>query len=296
MLKDTFADGTSEVAFVDNNTSKAVPGMLKALKDDGLTPEEVRYIIVTHVHLDHCAGTRSLLDACPNATVLAHPRAARHLIDPTRLIAGSEMVYGKEGLRALYGDIQPVPENRVEALEDNVEKPFGNVNLQFFHTRGHAKHHLSIFDPLSMTVFAGDSFGVCYEHPWLPRERFIVPSASPVDFEPDEAVKSVEKIYGTGCDRVCIAHYGTMSDLTVARENLLRGIEYYAKLYEEAKSMSEPIEEIGKQFELRLIDYVKGIANENGLTRAEGVQLAASMKVDLELNGQGIAIAAARDK
>ena len=105
--------------FVDNNTNSAVPRLLEALERRGIAREAVDYAIITHVHLDHAGGTAALLEACPNAKVLAHPKATRHLISPERLIAGSKAGYGEEQFHFLYGEIRPVPEERVISVEDN---------------------------------------------------------------------------------------------------------------------------------------------------------------------------------
>src|SRR5690606_33155614 len=102
-----------EAAFVETNTSLAVPRMLDALAAQHLAPEQVRWVIITHVHLDHAGGASALLQACPNATLLAHPRAARHAIDPSRLVQSATSVYGAERFARLYGTIEPVEATRV---------------------------------------------------------------------------------------------------------------------------------------------------------------------------------------
>ncbi|MBK6532427.1 MAG: MBL fold metallo-hydrolase [Deltaproteobacteria bacterium] len=114
-----------ECAFIETNTAHAVPKLLAALAAQGRSPADVRYVIVTHVHLDHAGGASALMEALPNATLLAHPRAARHLIDPSRIIAGATAVYGAEQFAALYGTIRGIDASRVRSLEDGAEVPFG---------------------------------------------------------------------------------------------------------------------------------------------------------------------------
>ncbi|HNH10725.1 MAG TPA: MBL fold metallo-hydrolase, partial [Leptospiraceae bacterium] len=150
----------NECVFVETNTVYAVPYLLKTLEEAGRKPEDVKYIIVTHVHLDHAGGTSELLKHCPNATVLAHPKTASHLAAPERLVQSSITVYGEEKFRELYGNIEPVPEKRIRIMKDGEELVWGKRKLRFIYTRGHANHHFVIHDSKSNSVFTGDSFGI----------------------------------------------------------------------------------------------------------------------------------------
>ena len=159
---------------------------MEVLKKEGLKPEDVQYLIITHVHLDHAGGSSALLKACPNAVLLAHPRAATHIIDPTKLIKSARLVYGESAFEKLYGEIEPVASARVRVMNDGETVQFGSRNLHFFYTRGHANHHFCILDSGSEGIFTGDSFGLAY--PALQKNGLlIIPSTSPTDFNPDEA-------------------------------------------------------------------------------------------------------------
>ena len=149
-------------AFIDNNTNAAVPRLLAALDDHGLTPAQVAYIIITHVHLDHAGGTSALAAACPDATVIAHPRAAPHVIAPERLVESASAVYGATEFKRLYGTIEPVPADRVRSMEDEEVLAFGARELTFLHTRGHANHHFCVADSATGVIFTGDAFGLAY--------------------------------------------------------------------------------------------------------------------------------------
>ncbi|MEK7793515.1 MAG: MBL fold metallo-hydrolase, partial [Candidatus Hydrogenedentota bacterium] len=149
-----------EAAFVDNVKRFAVPDLLAALSQRGLSSEQVRYIIVTHVHLAHSGGTAELLKHCPNATVIAHPRAGRHLIDPSKLIAAARPIYGDELFEREFGVIEPVPAERVRIVEEGDTLDFGARTLEFLHTPGHAKHHLSVIDPGTESALTGDAYGL----------------------------------------------------------------------------------------------------------------------------------------
>ena len=168
------ADG-DEAAFIDNNTNHALPRLLAALADTGLAPEQVRYLIITHVHLDHAGGTSALAGACPNATVLAHPRAFRHVTEPKKLVDSAKSVYGDDEFRRLYGEIQALPAERVRVMEDGERVSLGQRKLEFLHTRGHANHHFCIADSGSGSVFTGDAFGLIYP----PCNRAVVSPSRP---------------------------------------------------------------------------------------------------------------------
>src|SRR5580704_15922229 len=182
-----------ECAFIETHTSHAQPKLLAELAAHGRRPEDVRWVVVTHAHLDHAAGAGALLARCPNATLLAHPRAARHLVDPRKLVASATAVYGAERFARLYGEIEPAPKERVRALEDGERFELGGAELQVFHTAGHAKHHFVVDDPVLRTVYTGDTFGLAY--PALQRGgRFALATTSPTDFDPAEARKSIDLV------------------------------------------------------------------------------------------------------
>ena len=233
-----FIEG-SEAAFVDNNTTHAVPLLLDALTARNVTPEQVRYLIVTHIHLDHSGGTAELLKHYPNATVLAHPRAARHLIDPTRLVASSIQVYGEEAFGKLYGTIEPIDEGRLRIMEDGEELVFGERTLRFLFTLGHARHHFVIHDLKTSSVSSGDSFGLAYPCLQQGTRPFIFCSSSPTEFDAVEARKSAERIRDTGAERVHLTHFGTVHKVNEASETLLDSINRMEKVLQEAMARDD---------------------------------------------------------
>lgn len=225
------------VAFVDNNTNRAVPHLLEALTNQGLTTEQVEYLIVTHVHLDHAGGTAELLKHCPNATVLAHPKAARHLVDPSRLVAGAKVVYGEAEFDDLYGIIEGVPEDRIRIMEDGEKLDWGSRSLTFIYTKGHASHHFSIYDSGSDGVFAGDAFGLARTSEARPGIPFTVCSSSPPEFDPEEARLSVQKILDTGAARIFLTHFGAFDDMGTRAKHLLRSIDQMEAIGRDAAAL-----------------------------------------------------------
>lgn len=279
-----------EAAFVETNTTHALPRLLDALRGAGRRPEDVRWVAITHVHLDHAGGASALMRACPNATLLAHPRAAPHVIDPSRLVASARKVYGDEPFRRLYGDIEPVPAERVRVVEDGERIAWGSRSLHAFFTRGHANHHFCLHDSASDGVFTGDSFGICY--PALQRGGlFIFPSTSPTDFDPEEARRSVRRIAQEG-SRAFLTHFGEVSEVKEAAAQLLAHLDVSEALLErairsdlEGEALSRMCEEVLREHFARELDR-----------RGYGGDAAAweIVRLDVELNAQGIAHVAAK--
>ena len=272
-----------ECAFIETHTAHAVPRLLSALAAHGKHPEQVRYVVVTHAHLDHAAGAGLLLSKCPNATLLAHPRAARHLIDPSRLVASATSVYGAARFAELYGTIAPIPAERVRALEDSETFDLGDATLRVHHTAGHAKHHFVIHDPATSTVYTGDTFGLVY--PDLQRSgRFAIATTSPTDFDPVEAHKSIDKVLSLGEPTACLTHFDEVSDPREVGAQVHAWIDRSAEWMEQAAAGDEtPIAD-------KLKRAIADVARERGLalTDADWKLLA----TDVDLNAQGIEYAA----
>ena len=149
-----------EVAFIEVGTNSSTPRLLQTLEEQGRHREDVNYVIVTHAHLDHAGGAGSLMQALPNATLLAHPYAARHLINPAKLEAGARAVYGDAMFDRVYGELVPVPEHRTRIMDDGDTLQLGNRQLLFIDTPGHARHHFCVHDSVTNGWFTGDTFGL----------------------------------------------------------------------------------------------------------------------------------------
>ncbi len=278
-----------EAAFIETNTAHAVPRLLAALRDEGLDPKQVRWVIVTHAHLDHAGGASALLQACPEATLVAHRRAARHLIDPSRLVASAQSVYGEEAFAKMYGSLEPIPAERVRAVEDGDTIELGSATFCFLHTRGHANHHVAVHDPERRTVFTGDTFGLAYPH--LQRAgRFAFASTSPTDFNAAEARKSVDRILSLGTPTACLTHFGEVDQLETMAAQLRRWIDR-SEVLEELVPTLDP-EEAEEVVADALIEAMDEEASAVGLELdPDDWKL---LDMDIRLNAQGLIFAANR--
>lgn len=204
----TYVIAEEHLTLVDTSASPSVPHIKRGLKGLGFSLNQVKYIIVTHIHLDHAGGAGLLLQECPNASVVVHPKGARHLADPSRLIAGARMVYGDK-FDALFDPIVPIPEERlIVKTEGDVLELSPSCTLQFWDTPGHAKHHFGIYDPISNGMFAGDTVGIRYEQLAKDGIDLFLPSTSPNQFDPVAMQHAIDRMQIAKLDAIYYGHYG----------------------------------------------------------------------------------------
>ncbi|HSD41454.1 MAG TPA: MBL fold metallo-hydrolase [Burkholderiales bacterium] len=217
-------------ALVDPGANSSVPPTLEALAAKGIRVEQVDYVILTHIHLDHAGGAGLLMRALPNATLTVHPRGARHMADPARLVAGTIAVYGEAETRRMYGDIFPVPATRILETPHGASIRLHGRELAFHETFGHARHHVAVHDSRSGHVFAGDTFGLSYpELDWGGR-RFVFATSSPTQFEPAPYHRSIDLIAGLARDAVYVTHYGQVRDIQARAATLHRQVDAFTAL------------------------------------------------------------------
>lgn len=274
------------VAVVDTGTQQSVPVVLDALTALGLGPEAVDYILLTHVHLDHAGAAGALLARCPNARLVVHPRGAPHMVDPARLVAGATAVYGAEKFRALYGEILPVPAERVIEAGEGFVLDFSGRRLVFRDTPGHARHHLCIHDAASGGVFTGDAFGLSYRELDVDGRPFIFPTTTPVQFEPEAMHASIDRIMALGPRVAYLTHFGRVSDLPRLAGDLHALLDAFVRLAEAA-----PVD--GALRHAWLVAELKALlmaqARKHGCRLAEA-DLRQLLAHDVELNAQGLGI------
>lgn len=275
-----------EAAFVDTGTSHAVPLLLAALEQKGVAREQVRYVCVTHVHLDHAGGAGALLRELPQATLIAHPRAVRHLIDPSKLMAGTVAVYGEAQTRRLYGEVVPAPESRVHVVNDHDRLPLGDRELLFIDTPGHAYHHYCIVDAAHGAIFSGDTFGLSFREFDTARGEFIFPTTTPVHFDPTALHASMERLLSFAPAAIYLTHFSRVTDITRLAGDLHADIDAFVTM---ARRHVDAGAERHARIKADMRAYLFARLDRHGCALGEA-RRAELLAMDLELNTQGLEV------
>jgi len=272
----------NEVAIIETGNQYSATNVQKALEMDGLSFSDVAYIIPTHVHLDHAGGAGELMNRCQNAQLIVHPRGARHMIDPSKLIAGAMAVYGEANYKKLYGEIIPIDSSRVIEADDNFILDFEGRELKFIDTPGHARHHFCIWDEMTGSMFTGDTFGVSYREFDKGNEVYIFPSTSPVQFDPEALIKSIEKLITYRPKRACLTHFSAIDPTNKVVDQLIDGIHFVSSLAKEYASHREAEEIIQDEMMSYFLKGIKKIGNDDLEFCRD------RLKLDVEINTQGL--------
>ena len=272
-------------AFVDAGTSHSVPLLLGALASKDLEPAQVDWLLLTHVHLDHAGGAGRLMAALPNATAVLHPRGAPHMADPDRLIEGSIAVYGRDAFNALYGEIVPIPAERIREVADGERLNLNGRPLEFIHTEGHAKHHYCIVDRAAEAVFTGDSFGLSYRELDTAAGPFIFPTTTPVHFDPEAAHASIERILSYRPRRVYLTHYSAVDNPQDLADQLHGDLDAYVRIALAHRSDPDPEPAICRELTEWTFRRLDAHGFDPDPARREHL-----IHLDMELNAQGLAV------
>lgn len=276
-------------AFVDTGTNHSVPRLLAALTAARLEPADVDFVIPTHVHLDHAGGVGLLMRSLPNATLVVHPRGARHMVDPAHLVRSATAVYGEAEMASSYGAILGVDAARVRKTTDGMTIELAGRPLVFLHTPGHAMHHHCIVDARSGGVFTGDTFGISYREFDTRRGAWAMPTTTPVQFQPEALKRSIDRIVALEPRWLYLTHYGRVGGSTAETARL--GALLHGQI--------DAIVALGRSTEPgtnRLATLRRGLEQIHVRSlRDHGVGLAddivcSLLALDCELNAQGTAI------
>jgi glyoxylase-like metal-dependent hydrolase (beta-lactamase superfamily II) len=278
--------GARSAAIVETGNAATVPRLLEALASAGLTRAQVSHVIVTHVHLDHAGGAGALMRELPGASLVAHPRGARHLVDPAKLWAGTVAVYGAEATRRLYGDPVPVPAARVIEAPDGHAIDLGGRVLRFMDAPGHAKHHFAVFDECSRGFFTGDTFGLSYRETDSPRGAFFFPTTTPVQFDPAALHATIDRMLAVRPERLYLTHYGAVAgDAPAHGATLHRGIDHFVRVARAAPAGPGRHAAIKAGLAAYLLEGLA--AHQAPTSQAKALAI---FENDLELNAQGLEV------
>jgi glyoxylase-like metal-dependent hydrolase (beta-lactamase superfamily II) len=224
--------GRVSAAVIETGTARSVPKVLAGLSAHGVDRGDVSHVIVTHVHLDHAAGAGALLAELPRARLVVHPRGARHMIDPAKLLAGAAEVYGgMEPIRQLYGDVLPAPADRVDEAPEGTLVELGGRELRILDAPGHARHHFVVHDPFTSGFFTGDTFGISYREHDTAAGPFLFPTTTPVQLDPPALRASVERMLALHPERMYLTHYGMLQgDIPRRAAMLLEAVDGHVRV------------------------------------------------------------------
>jgi glyoxylase-like metal-dependent hydrolase (beta-lactamase superfamily II) len=272
-------------AFIDTGTNFSVPRLLASLAFLGMSVDQVDWVIPTHVHLDHAGGVGTLMAALPQARLLVHPRGARHMIDPSALYQGALAVYGQAEMDRAYGTLVGVPAERVVESHDERVIHLGDRPLRLIDTPGHARHHHAIWDARSRGWFTGDTFGLSYREFDTDQGAWIMPTSTPVQFEPQALRASVERTMAAQPEHLYLTHFSRVSDVPRLGRLFLDLLEQTVAISTELAHA--PDRHAALKAALRDL-YLRSL-REHGVTLPDAT-IDDWLSMDIELNAQGIGI------
>lgn len=196
---------------VETGTASSAPVVKQALAELGVRAGDLATIVVTHIHLDHAGGVGDVARMYPDAEVVVHERGARHLADPSRLMASAQRVYGDQ-LDRLFGALAPTPAERIRAVDGvGLIDLGGGRRLESHYSPGHAKHHVGLLDSTSGDLYVGDAAGI-----YIPETGDQQPATPPPDFDLETALASLRLFADLAPARLLFSHYGPVSPVADA--------------------------------------------------------------------------------
>ena len=273
-----------EFAIIDTGTHHTVARILADIAALGGTPEQVRYVMPTHVHLDHAGGSGQLMEACPNATLVVHPKGLPHMIDPSKLQTGAIGVYGEEAFLRDFGELIAIPEQRTLAAADRQTFELGGRTLRFIDTPGHANHHGCFFDHESGYLYTGDTFGLGYRQFRQGEKPLLVATTTPVAFDPEAWYDSLDRMMALAPQACCLTHYGKIEHPEKQVDMLRSSIKAHVDIALEEEKR-DPADR-----EARLKQAVDRLLVDAGCAHSElpADQVRQIFESDIDLNAQGL--------
>lgn len=278
-------------AFVDTGTNYSVPRLLGELREKQIPVDAVDYVILTHVHLDHAGGAGLLMRELPNARAVIHPRGVRHMVDPGALIAGATAVYGAEEIQRSYGELVPIPADRIDTAGDGYVINLAGRVLVCLDTPGHARHHICIHDARSGAFFTGDTFGLSYREFDTDKGAFILPTSTPVQFEPDALKASIERMLAYAPRQMFLTHYSRVTDIERLAHDLFVQIDAMVAIVRAHAGAADRHARITDD----LADLYIARAQAHGCT-FDAARTRELLAMDIELNAQGLEVWIDRSK
>lgn len=220
----------SKPCLVETGTASSADTVVSALKEVGIDKNDLATIVVTHVHLDHAGGAGHLTSHFPKSQLIAHERGARHLVDPSRLMASARRVFGRL-LDEVMGELLPTPVERVTSLGDIGTIDLGDGrSLRTFYAPGHASHHIGLIDSASGDLYVGDAAGV-----YIQETKTQRPATPPPDFDLETTLNSIELFRSIAPKRLLFSHYGPVTDINETLDVSIEELRLWVELVRGAR-------------------------------------------------------------
>ena len=238
--------GEGSAAIVETGPTSCIDNLMRGLKDRGVAPEEVEQVLLTHIHLDHYGASGKLAELLPNATFYVHEIGHPHLVDPSKLLKSASRLYGEENMDELWGEVRPVPEDRLVKLEGGEDIEAAGGVVQAHYTPGHAYHHLAFYEPGTGHLFAGDVAGVR-----LPGQSYVKPPTPPPEVNINAWKGSIGTIRKIEPQILCPTHFGSYEDVERHLGELEQRLEDWLLLVEERMDEGRSQEDIAEELEAK---------------------------------------------
>jgi len=255
----------SKPCLVETGTALSAPVVIDALAQLGIGSADLATVVVTHIHLDHAGGVGDIAKAYPNAQVVVHEKGARHLADPTKLVASAQRVFGPD-MDRMFGPLIPTEIQRIVTLGE-----FGHVDLgdgrrlDTFHNPGHASHHVALVDSLTGDLYTGDAAGV-----FIPDTAEVRPATPPPDFDLNLALDSLRRMREAQPARLLFSHFGPVTDVDLvfdqSEEELRYWVEQVSAAYHQGMDLEHAIAMVKEKDRERHADFYE---NEERATKFE---------------------------
>ena len=280
-----------QIAIIETGTTHSVPYVEEVLKSKGYSFDDVAYVIPTHVHLDHAGGAGEFMQRCKNAKLIIHPFGAAHMIDPSKLIAGTIAVYGEKLFKKFYGEIRPIDVSRVIEAPDLYKLDFNGRKLSFYDTPGHARHHFCIHDQQSSSIFTGDTFGIGYPQLTTKQGRLIFAATTPVQFDPGSLLQSIDSLMSLKPKTMYLTHFGDITPTPEIVQQLKHSVRKFSNIALDAQDYfmndAKDTENRIDYIQQKLKDYLLDTIDEMGAIKPREFY-EKNMDFDTKLNAQGL--------
>jgi glyoxylase-like metal-dependent hydrolase (beta-lactamase superfamily II) len=262
---------------VETGTAPSAPVVRDALAALGIGPADLATVVVTHIHLDHAGGAGDIAAMFPAAQIVVHQRGARHLADPSRLMAGARLVYGA-ALERLFGVLAPVPAERIVALDDTGTVDLGGGRrLDSHYSPGHAKHHVGLVDSDTGDLYVGDAAGV-----YMPDTGDVRPATPPPDFDMRAALASIGKFAALRPARLMFSHYGPVDQVSETLDRSVEEINVWVEETRRARAAGLDLDHAVAMVRDRTLDRYEAASPDADAALAERFERVSSVRGNVE--------------